>query len=114
MLYQLDSPSGRTRATDPHRCTTCEKEVHMMTKKMDSGKPRDVSDPTDFLDTYCRERGIERNVENALIADCVRRAEEARENFKRMRVSGAPEPFSRGQKWRPARCPTRKSTADGC
>lgn len=59
-------------------------------------KPRDVADPVDFLDTYFRDRGIKRNIEAPALAECERRAEDARESFKRMRVPGAPGPVPRG------------------
>lgn len=65
-------------------------------KATSPAKPRDVADPSEFLENYFRNRGIKRNIESAAIADCVRRAEEAREKFKRMRAPGAPEPVPRG------------------
>lgn len=65
-------------------------------KSNSPSKPREVADPSEFLETYFRNRGIKRNIESTAIADCVRRAEEARERFKRMRAPGAPDPVPRG------------------
>lgn len=48
---------------------------------------RAIPDPTDFLNSYFKDRGIQGLEESAAGKECVRRAEEARESFKRLRPS---------------------------
>ena len=58
-----------------------------MTKKRSS--PDDNADPTEFINQYFERRGIKVTEDSGANKDCVRRAEEAREAYKRMRSCAA-------------------------
>lgn len=84
-------------------------------EKSSGNKPTSPdSDSTKFLDGYFRKRGIEPLEESAVLTACVKRAEEARVEFKRQRLVELPS-FPRRRAVRPTtRSPphTETNTAD--
>lgn len=74
-------------------------------------EPLSIDNAKEFLDSYMASRGIRMNATSKVLEECRRRAESAREGYKKLEPAGIKKPTTRAEKYARRLYNNRKSAA---